>query len=474
MTKRSRRFLFPAGVLLAMGAAVAGTRAEQVSPFPHEDHQGLFPVCTGCHEGVEGGVAETVYPEPASCRNCHDGIREETVTWEGASRAPSNVTFDHMVHAAELREAGDAPQSCESCHSSDPGTRMSVDASEELETCWGCHAHETGDHFAPAASCETCHVPLASTGFGLARIEALPQPASHGSELFLPEEHGPMAQGYADRCSTCHTADRCLVCHVDGTLVEITAIPAAPGTMVLPEREAEYPTPSSHVDDGWLNAHKLQVSVRECSTCHTRDDCRTCHVGIVPTAVEELPRRGEVSAPGVGLEARAPASHESLFFLDAHSALAAADGRSCAVCHVESTCIACHDGPSDGGYHPPSFVARHAADAFARSDECATCHSVEVFCRACHQDSGLGSRGRLGSGYHDAEPLWLLRHGQGARQSLESCASCHRQTDCVQCHGVLGAFSVSPHSRDFDAVAAWERSPRTCLACHVSNPVGGP
>ena len=143
------------------------------------------------------------------------------------------------------------------------------------------------------------------------------------------------------------------------------------------------------------------------------------------------------------------------------------------MCHTESYCIECHDGPADGGYHPPSFVSRHAADGFARTAECASCHSTEVFCPACHDDLGLTGTGRLQAGYHDAEPIWLLRHGQSARQNLESCASCHTQTDCVQCHGVLSSFSVSPHSRDFDAAEAWARSPRTCLACHVRNPVGG-
>ncbi len=159
--------------------------------------------------------------------------------------------------------------------------------------------------------------------------------------------------------------------------------------------------------------------------------------------------------------------------MSAHSNLAATDPGNCATCHTETYCVACHDGPADGGYHPPSFVARHQADAWGRSSECATCHSTAAFCRECHEASGLGSRGRLEAGYHDAEPLWLIRHGGAARQNLESCASCHQQNDCVQCHGVLGSYQISPHTADFDAEAAWVRSPRTCIACHTSNPIGG-
>lgn len=350
---------------------------------------------------------------------------------------------------------------------------MAVTGAERLETCWSCHAHETDDHFVPTASCETCHVPLAATEFGLARIEALPVPSTHDDPRFLAEVHGELVSGRADRCATCHTVERCVSCHVDPDRVEIQAIPPAPPEMRLPEMTAEYPVPDSHIDEGWLDAHRLQVPVRECSTCHAEDDCRTCHVGNVPEMVEALPRRSEVLAPGVGLVTRAPESHASPFFFESHAPLAAADGQSCATCHTESYCVDCHDGPPGGGYHPPSFVARHSAQAFGRAQECATCHSTEVFCRECHQRSGFATTGRLGTGYHDAEPIWLLRHGQAARQSLETCASCHSQNDCVQCHGVLGSFSVSPHTRDFDAESAWAASPRTCLACHIRNPLGG-
>jgi hypothetical protein len=128
-----------------------------------------------------------------------------------------------------------------------------------------------------------------------------------------------------------------------------------------------------------------------------------------------------------------------------------------------------------GGYHPAAFLSRHTASAFGRDAECSTCHNTQTFCRACHAQIGLvpAGGGRLGPGYHDDGPLWLIRHGQAARQNLESCATCHRQVDCTQCHGVLGAFKVSPHTLAFDAERAWARSPRTCLACHVGNPLDG-
>jgi hypothetical protein len=271
----------------------------------------------------------------------------------------------------------------------------------------------------------------------------------------------------------CHTSDRCLACHVDAEREPIQAMLAAPEGMELPPTWARYEAPPSHTDEQWLEDHGASASRGECGTCHTSDSCMNCHVPPAPSAVRSLVAHADAVAPGVSLARIAPSTHESLFFMDTHSTLGASNAGQCATCHVDRFCVACHDGPTGGGYHPGDFVARHAADAFGRDAECATCHNTQAFCRECHVQAGMTSFGRLGPGYHDAQSLWLLRHGQAARQNLESCASCHAQNDCTQCHSVLGALKVSPHSPDFDAQRAWERSPTTCLACHIGNPIGG-
>ena len=78
---------------------------------------------------------------------------------------------------------------------------------------------------------------------------------------------------------------------------------------------------------------------------------------------------------------------------------------------------------------------------------------------------------RPGPGVHDAGANWLLGHGRPARQGLEACASCHRQTDCVQCHSTIGAFRANPHGPGFDAAQGWARAPGTCLICHQRKPL---
>lgn len=461
-------------VAVAALGTLPGRVAAQEDPFPHARHQGLFPVCSGCHTGIASGRAEAVYPEASTCALCHDDTDLGGVTWRGPTRRVDNVVFDHDAHRLELEERGDAPQACASCHVSPGGDRMEVVAQLQTETCWGCHAHATEDHYDPGATCESCHIPLASTRFDRERIEDLPRPQSHRASDFVSRTHGRLAaEGSPSACATCHTQERCTTCHVDGDRAEIQRIPAAPASLPIPSYVAAYPEPVSHGEGSWIESHGEGASVGSCSTCHTTDDCRSCHVDPVPAGVESLPRRGESAAPGVMLEPGPPASHESMFFLQAHSILASASPTNCQTCHVERFCVECHDGPVDGGYHPANFTVRHAADAYGRDAECSSCHEARVFCRACHAEVGVAGRRRGVSGYHDASPVWLLQHGQAARQNLESCASCHRQVDCTRCHGVLGAFKVSPHRAGFDAERAWASSARTCLACHIGNPLRG-
>jgi hypothetical protein len=468
--RRALWLLAPALVAAAVWALSLG--GVQVEPFPHEAHQGLFPLCTGCHEGVPLGNEADYYPEPGSCAGCHDGVREVRVAWQGPSERVSNVVFEHRAHDTALASAGDPAQECASCHIPTGGERMAVAESVQLGTCWSCHAHPASEHQVDA-DCSSCHLPLGQTAFDLVRIAAIPAPSNHGAAEFLGFDHGRLVREDATKCATCHTQERCVACHVDTSIAEIAAFPPAPPDMELPAATAHYDEPASHTEGEWILTHGAQASRATCATCHTSNDCASCHVEPLPDVVATLPARAAAVAPGVRMVASAPASHGSQFFMEAHPTLAAAGEASCSTCHAESFCASCHDAPQRGGYHPPDFLSRHTAAAFGRDAECSTCHSTQVFCRDCHLQVGLVSTGRLGPGYHDDGPVWLLRHGQAARQNLESCAGCHRQVDCTQCHGVLGAFKVSPHTTSFDAARAWAQSPRTCLACHAGDPLAG-
>ncbi len=455
--------------LLSVVVAAGAIQAQQVQTFPHARHEGLFPLCTGCHEGVVDGDSAKMFPSPELCARCHTGESLPKVAWKGHTERVTNLRFSHSIHVRMLHNAGDSALECAQCHSEPGRGRMAVGATPHMATCFGCHAHKATSHFVNA-KCSTCHVPLARSGLDEQQIRELPKPADHRDSTFLIEGHGQAASN-TSRCATCHTRERCLTCHVDASRQQIQAMPTAPSGMELPAAKAHYPEPASHHDGAWLSKHGQQAGGGRCNTCHTRQDCLACHVGNVPTQVSRMPSRKQTRAPGVGLKIHAPKSHASRFFMKVHPTLASSDGRSCETCHEQSFCTDCHDGPSDGGYHPPDYVMRHPADAFGQDAECSACHNTAVFCRDCHIESGLSTTGRLGPSYHTAEPLWLLRHGQAARQNLEACASCHKQRDCLQCHSTLGAFKISPHGQDFDAARAWAKNPRMCLACHLKNPL---
>ncbi len=462
-----------AGGLVAAAVRAAplpSVTASQEARFPHARHAGLFPVCTGCHASAAGG--EPGYPDPSLCARCHDGRELREVSWRGPAPVPSNLAFGHAAHSGALAEAGRPVQSCEACHAASGTDRMSIGRRAEVTACFSCHEGTAEGHLAGGPACQACHVPLADAELDVGWIAGLPVPEDHRSGAFVPEAHEGAASGDAARCATCHTVERCLACHVNEDEPVLARIPAARPDQELPPAVAGYPVPRSHREEGWLDRHGGAAELRACDTCHTSDDCLSCHVGRVPEIVERLPARADVRAPGAGVRRAPPPSHRSPFFLQAHRTLAAADDGGCTTCHTEAACVGCHDAASGGSYHPSDFTLTHSADAFGREDECATCHDTAVFCRSCHVESGLGSSGRLGAGYHDAEPLWLLRHGGAARQSLESCASCHQQRDCVQCHGVLGSFGVNPHRDGFDARAARSAAPATCLACHLGDPLG--
>ena len=531
----------------APGGGPAAAGADTAEGFPHEEHAGLFALCTGCHGGIGRGDTASFYPDPASCANCHDGEQEERVEWSGPERRPGNLIYDHADHAAELESEGEEAASCESCHTPSGATRMAVTGRAVPDRCLSCHEHEAADHYVDA-SCATCHRPLAETGFDRGRIAALPEPDDHDRGGFLVEAHGESAERSVATCQTCHTQERCTSCHVEGAEREaVASMPVAPGGMELPDLAARYPTPETHESEGWLDVHGERARPGECSTCHTRQSCTTCHRDAPSSVVARLPDARGTVAPGVEVERRAPASHRATGFPTEHGDVAAADPGSCTSCHTEASCTDCHaggvadagdaasrrdlpavaspaatsgagGGPSaetrtagprtavtdtthadtttadtsssadaerspwpgpagtrsePGGFHPENFMARHAAAAYGNRMECSTCHSTGAFCRECHQQTGMGSSGRIGPGFHDAQPLWLLRHGQAARQSLESCASCHRQRDCIQCHSTTGAFSVSPHGPEFDAQRYADRNRQVCLACHLSDPLGG-
>jgi hypothetical protein len=187
-----------------------------------------------------------------------------------------------------------------------------------------------------------------------------------------------------------------------------------------------------------------------------------------------LPARTAERGIGAQPQRRPPDTHRGNFTAR-HAPLAAAAPATCAGCHVQTDCYACHRpaAAAAAGYHPAGFVSRHPAAAYGRETSCADCHNVGAFCQTCHQKAGIVSKGPLGSGYHDVSRFFLVSHGQAARQSLESCVSCHVERDCLACHAAVGGRRFNPHGPGFDAARLRRKNPEMCTACHGAAIPGG-
>ncbi len=451
--------------------------------FDHPKHATMFPRCETCHVGAASEGAP-LFPEVTSCAACHDGTIKPVVRWTPPVGRASNLKFGHGRHrevarAAAGRGRGDPPV-CSNCHQPDGAgwmqTRRAV-----IGQCLSCH--KTGpDHFAVAdTACATCHVPLAQVeSLSRERIKAFPAPAAHRVPGFMaigPSGHGTMARSVGQRavaasCATCHARDFCANCHVNAPETPtIQALDPDPRSLVL---ETKLVAPRNHRNPEFLQGHGASTgrNGERCATCHTRQSCTACHIAPPGKAIQALAAAGPGRGLGAQITRKKPLSHIGDFG-NQHARLAVAEARSCSTCHARTECLQCHrpDPAAAGGYHPAAFLTRHPASAYARESSCSDCHNPQQFCATCHQQAGVVTTAPLGGrgNYHDGKQSFLLGHGQAARQSLESCVSCHVERDCLKCHASTGGRRFNPHGPGFDAARLKRKNPQMCLACHGYN-----
>ena len=473
-----KRLVMVAALSCLTSVSTAAQRASQ-GTFDHLQHQRLLPSCMACHRGA-ADPEQALWPEPQTCAVCHDGSRRSAVSWAPPPPRPSNLKFAHELVPLMVRQTPQGPQelACRDCHVAPGGARMAVRRAS-AEGCLACHGPAATHLAAPDQLCETCHLPLVrATALKPANIAAFPVPPSHREPGFASAGgHGALATGtdqaVARSCTICHARDFCLTCHVDAPeQPAIQALAPDPRSRAIVVRLA---APASHRDDAFLARHGSSVreDARQCSKCHTRESCLACHAPSQRVATG-LPAR--TAGRGIGAQPvrRPPATHRESFSAQ-HAPLAAAAPANCAGCHVQTDCYACHRpaAAAAAGYHPGDFLQRHPAAAYTRVTSCADCHNVGAFCQTCHQKAGLTTARQLGSGYHDASQFFLMSHGQAARQSLESCVSCHVERNCAACHSAVAGRNFNPHGPGFDAARLRRKNPEMCTACHGTAIPGG-
>lgn len=461
------------GMLAVIVISSAWARSRQ-DRFPHQDHEGVFPVCTGCHEGIVTGSAADRYPDSVDCVECHDGVTEEQVDWSGPGVQPSNVVFDHRGHTDKILEAGDSV-TCLTCHRQEGVEGVMAASRATPDGCIGCHAHEVADHLSEVADCRQCHIPITEAqSLTLVRVESFPQPATHDAEDFV-QRHTPVSALAEASCAVCHATESCNRCHLNGSSVALIAGLAGDSRVaaLVRNQPAEYPIPRDHESADWRFAHPraMESEANRCANCHAQPSCQACHLDASLAQIAALPRPRPGGAQGVVASRDAPDVHP-VGFTGTHGAEAAAIERTCWSCHADQAfCVDCHTGPAESRFHVENFRERHGVLAYGGEQDCSSCHSAEVFCRACHVGVGFASDGRADFAFHNSNPFWLLGHGQAARQGLATCTSCHAQSDCAQCHSAVGAWRINPHGPDFDGSRAQGRNQFACLQCHREPPL---
>jgi hypothetical protein len=446
--------------------------------------------CLACH----AHQARDHYVD-ADCATCHLPLAETRFTAMRVSGLPRPPSHDlpHFLTDVHGSLARTQTARCATCH-----TR---------ELCASCHVD------VPRIT-EIGRIPAAGPALGLPRFTAqYPVPLSH-LQPGWEENHGAAAS--VQSCSTCHTRESCTACHTQRVPRAVAQLPsrenvAAPGAQVAMR------APESHASAFFAARHGAIAAARpqNCAACHSQSRfCQACHEPLAHAepstappdsgsggrwsdlldAVKRFrPTGGSKASIGWSPSPRTTKQQgevvvlASLFPLPSslvgrNGAAVTADTlpRRLPVQVVRDTVARPATQPRPTRrftrapeFHPSNYLSRHAAEAYAQRQECSSCHNTRVFCRDCHQQAGFEATGRLGPGFHSAEPVWLFRHSQAARQTLESCASCHAQRDCMQCHSQLGSFQVSPHGRNFDAERARRRNPQICGACHLAGSTGG-
>ncbi len=325
---------------------------------------------------------------------------------------PPPLHFDHQQHLEE---------GCSSCH---PAVE-SIRASEELRPpearCLDCHA----DWMRPEKpACERCHPGFEPPPFKAPRPQPpgqRPQPSpvlrfSHKAHL-----------GRGSSCADCHLA-----------------------------QEGGYELPP----------------MRRCMACHSKEEgCGVCHLRVPGGQLK-------TQLPGGLLK---PQDHQPGW---SHTVQARLEADRCHECHPKRDCLRCHAGhqrPID--IHPADYLLLHRQEARALSRDCSLCHRSESFCQDCHLQAGAHMGGSTstpswsGQGYHPEGFVDLLggtpgplHHRYAARRNLRECVSCHREADCIRCHG-LGASArirANPHPPSYDCRDRLKLNPRGCLKCHES------
>jgi hypothetical protein len=213
-----------------------------------------------------------------------------------------------------------------------------------------------------------------------------------------------------------------------------------------------------------------------CNPCHaaqtdrdapSAERCGTCHVGygaggtrVVPASSFPTPRLHFSHATHVQRGATCESCHAGV----RESALATRD-------HLPTMrqCLTCHGGARSDGARGAAPANAAPPTTRAAPSACTTCHLAEpdgVLRTRFAEGTLTPPDWLLGMG-HDAD--WLVRHRWVGADQGTACASCHRESECTDCHdGRVRPRTVHPNDYLTIHTQDARREPTRCASCHTT------
>lgn len=386
----------------------------------HDDVQGYeynSKACFSCHPtgSGEGGFnhSATAFPltgahRSAKCADCHTSGYQGTSTFCYDCHTPDYVQAFNPIH-----NGNNIPNTCADCHTTQNWQPATFPIHNQYYALSGAHA-------ALANNCASCHsgnytsTPNTCAGCHLPDYNQTTSP-SH-SEAQFPTE--------------------CLQCHTESSW--------APST--FNHQNTAFPLTGAHIAVSCSSCHQSGYSGTSaiCYDCHQTDFMQATNPNHNTLSIQNTCSDCHTTQPGWS-PATFPTHNQYYQLVGAHAAIA----NNCASCHngnynnTPNTCAGCHIQDYNSAGNPNHLVAQFPTD-------CLQCHNQSVW--------------RPSTFNHDAQhfPIYSGKH-QG---EWDKCSDCHTNPSNYSVFTCLTCHRQGEMAEEHEDVPGYVYNSNACLNCH--------
>jgi hypothetical protein len=263
-----------------------------------------------------------------------------------------NLKLSHKTHIEFVEKCKDCKKDCTDCHILDQKTdAYTVDQ----KFCDKCHVNSPPNPW---------KIPVTARKLKLKKVvfkHTEHERSKAGRELKCVDCHKTTMRDRqrqntphvaAKRCFSCHEKDKvklperkCVKCHDQKDIRKVKPTDHQKSWTLRHGRTAEWQTNAEHGQN--------------CTLCHTRTGCKTCHLNTKPR------------------------DHTGLWRVRMHGTAATWNRHRCKTCHTTGACKSCHQTTAPQS-HRGAWKAIHGISAKTkRNGNCGACHH-KAWCTACH------------------------------------------------------------------------------------------